>query len=61
MSKKTEPTRGGKREGAGRKAIKDPKIPVTFYIRNSIVKSYGNIDKFRDNFKELFTLKQKNT
>jgi len=31
--------RGGKRNGSGRKKVKDPKVPITIYVRRSIAKN----------------------
>ena len=56
---KTKSNRGGVRAGSGAKPIDDPKIPVTFYVRKSIVYSYVNIGEFRNNYKDLFVLKEK--
>lgn len=38
---------GGKRNGAGRKPVDDPKIPLTIYIRKSRVKAVGGEDAAR--------------
>lgn len=36
---------GGKREGAGRKQSTDKKIKVDLYIKTSIIKNLGGIEK----------------
>lgn len=42
--------KGGKRKGAGRKPIKDKKIPLVIYVRPSIIKAHGG----EENCKALF-------
>ena len=44
--------RGGKREGAGRKAVKHPREPLTLYVSKLIMKKKGGKDKLR---KELYS------
>lgn len=34
-------THGGKRKTAGRKPIEDKKVPVTIYLRKSVIKTLG--------------------
>jgi len=38
MKKKTH---GGKRKLAGRKPIEDKKVPVTIYVRESVIETLG--------------------
>jgi len=44
---KKKKSHGGSRKGAGRKPVTDPKIGVTLYIEESIVKALGGIDGIR--------------
>lgn len=39
--------RGGARKGAGRKPIKDRKIPVTLWFRPSEIKKNGGLKKLK--------------
>lgn len=39
--------RGGKREGAGRKPIKDKKIPFVMWYPKSFIKKWGGAKKLR--------------
>jgi hypothetical protein len=39
-----EKTRGGKREGAGRKPVKDKAVQVTIYLKPSVIKALGGKD-----------------
>ena len=39
--------KGGKRKGAGRKPIKDKKVPVTIWMRPSEVKKNGGLKKVK--------------
>ena len=34
---------GGKRQGAGRKAVTDKKEPVFIYVKKSIIKKHGDV------------------
>jgi len=34
-------THGGKRKTAGRKPIEDKKVPVTIYVRESVIETLG--------------------
>lgn len=34
-------TRGGPREGSGRKPVDDPAVPITFYVKQSVVDLVG--------------------
>lgn len=43
-----EKTRGGIRSNAGRKPSANPKSPMTLYIENSIIQSYGGQKAFRE-------------
>ena len=43
--KKTK--RGGARKGAGRKRIKDKKIPVTVWFNKSTIKLYSGMNNFK--------------
>lgn len=47
MLQKKKNRRGGKRKGAGRKRIKDKKIPVTVWFNKSIIKLYGGMVNFK--------------
>lgn len=40
--------RGGKRNGSGRKKVKDKAIPITIYIRKSVIQAKGGKDKARE-------------
>ena len=44
--------RGGKREGAGRKAVKHPREPLTLYVSKLIMKQKGGKAALR---KELYS------
>ena len=39
---------GGARKGAGRKPVSDPKIGITIYVEDSIVKAFGGIEEVRN-------------
>lgn len=39
---------GGARKGAGRKPASDPKISITIYVEESIVKANGGIENVKD-------------
>ncbi len=39
---------GGARKGAGRKPASDPKVSVTIYVEESIVKANGGIENVKD-------------
>ena len=41
-------TRGGIRSNAGRKPSANPKSPMTLYVENSIIQSYGGQKAFRE-------------
>ena len=41
-------TRGGARIGAGRKPVDDPKIQVSLYVEESIIKAMGGIEELRN-------------
>ncbi len=41
----TTKTHGGKREGAGRKKVKDPKVQISIYPLKSQIKKAGGIEK----------------
>jgi hypothetical protein len=43
----TKKIHGGARKGAGRKPASDPKVPVTIYVEESIIKAVGGIDQLR--------------
>lgn len=43
----TKKIHGGARKGAGRKPAADPKVPVTIYVEESIIRSIGGIDQIR--------------
>lgn len=43
-----EKKQGGKRLGAGRKPLADRKIPVTLYVENKKIFSFGNEQKLKD-------------
>jgi len=47
MAKKEK--RGGKREGAGRPAVKDKAAPITVYVRESIIRKVGR-EKLKQSF-----------
>ena len=47
MSKK--PAHGGARKGAGRKPAADPKVSITIYIEESIIKANGGIENVKNN------------
>lgn len=34
-------TRGGPREGSGRKPVDDPAVPITFYVKQSVLDKLG--------------------
>jgi hypothetical protein len=46
MPKKT--SHGGARKGAGRKPVSDPKISITIYVEQSIIKAIGGPDQVKD-------------
>lgn len=48
MSKKSIKIHGGARKGAGRKPVEDPKVPVTIYVKESIINSLGGIEILRE-------------
>lgn len=39
---------GGKRNGAGRKKLKDPKVQLTIYPRKSQIKAVGGKEKAKE-------------
>ena len=39
---------GGPRKGAGRKPVDDPKIQVSLYIEESIIKAMGGVEELRN-------------
>ncbi len=43
----TKKIHGGARKGAGRKPAADPKVPITIYVEESVIKSIGGIDQVR--------------
>ncbi len=45
---KKDKTHGGARKGAGRKPTTDPKIGVTLYVEESVVKALGGIEVIRE-------------
>lgn len=45
--------KGGKREGAGRKALKDKVEPLTLYVTGKVIKGNGGKDKARSKAKEF--------
>lgn len=47
-TKKVKKSHGGPRKGAGRKPAADRKVPVTIYVKESIIKTVGGIDQVRD-------------
>jgi hypothetical protein len=56
---KTE-TRGGKREGAGRKPSKDPLVPMYISLNTSVVDILGGKDKVRETAQKHLNRKAKN-
>jgi hypothetical protein len=48
---------GGARKGAGRKPAVDPKISVTLYIEESVVKALGGVDAIRDDCYDYLKIK----
>jgi len=47
LKKMKKELRGGKRKGAGRKKIKDKKMPVTMWYQKSVINHYGGMKKFK--------------
>lgn len=46
MAKKS--THGGPRKGAGRKPTADPKLAITIYVEESIVKANGGVEEAKN-------------
>ena len=53
-------TRGGKREGAGRKPSKDPLVPMYISLNTSVVETLGGKDKVRDTAQKHLNRRAKN-
>lgn len=51
--------RGGKRQGAGRKKVIDPKIPVTIYVEKSAIEDYGSEEQFKAYLGDFISNKEK--
>ena len=47
-------THGGKRKKAGRKPIEDRKIPITIYLKQSIIESNGGSELIREKLTASF-------
>lgn len=48
MTKKAIKVHGGARKGAGRRPVEDPKVPVTIYVKESLINSVGGIESLRE-------------
>lgn len=58
MTKKAIKVHGGARKGAGRKPVEDPKVPVTIYVKESLINSLGGIDSLREElYKQVDNMK----
>ncbi len=58
MAKKAIKVHGGARKGAGRKPVEDPKVPVTIYVKESIINSLGGIEILREElYKQISKMK----
>jgi hypothetical protein len=54
--------KGGKREGAGRKPVEEKAIPVTIYVRPSIIEEMGGKDEIQNIMKQaVFVAYKKKT
>lgn len=51
--------RGGKRQGAGRKKVTDPKIPVTIYVEKSAIEGFGSEEQFKEYLGDFISNKGK--
>ncbi len=58
MAKKASKVHGGARKGAGRKPVEDPKVPITIYVKESLINSLGGIDSLREElYKQVSNMK----
>ncbi len=58
MAKKAIKVHGGARKGAGRKPVEDPKVPITIYVKESLINSLGGIDSLREElYKQVSNMK----
>lgn len=50
-------SKGGKRAGAGRKPVEDPKVMVPLYVKSSVLNAFGGLDELRNACYEFLNLK----
>lgn len=51
---------GGKRKNAGRRPVEDKKQTISIYVRSSIIKAKGGIDRFKEFLYEFIENPNKN-
>lgn len=47
-------THGGTRSKAGRKPIEDKKIPITIYLRKSVIETNGGTEEVKEKLTAIF-------
>lgn len=48
--------RGGARKGAGRKKIKDKKIPITIWLKKSFIKEHKGEEKLKQHLYDVLAV-----
>lgn len=52
---KNKSKRGGVRAGSGRKPVENKLIPVTLYVRESVINQHGGVESLRGYLRGLVT------